>query len=246
TNKERMTTMENLSIASVEKVSEGQIETSVTLVVDATRKATGTALRDLAKRGVLTKQNIERVRARGNEIVAAITALVKEKFAEIAENITGYVKLIFGAETLELDETDGQATIAKAKDTFPGWIDPDFREYGCDVESESTKKTQVTVHEMIKDGTFARIFNGMSDDLNSLCLTQPQIIQFVEKHKKWLRTDGYATFFLFKVGEEIFVALVYFGDVGELEVCAYRFSDGRVWHAEYRHRVVVPQLALAN
>ncbi len=237
--------MKNPSIASDNEVSEGQIETCVTLVTDATRKGTGTALRELAKNGVLTKKNIERVRARGNEVVAEITRIVKEKFAEIAENIAGIVKLISGAEILELDETDGKATIAKAKDAFPGWIDPDFKEYGCDVKSEPTKKAQVSVHEMIKDGTFAQIFNGMGDDLNSLCLTQPQIIQFVEKHHKWLRTDGYATFFLFKVGEEFFVADVGF-HVGRLEVYVRRFSNDFVWRAEDRHRIVVPQLALAN
>jgi hypothetical protein len=236
----------NPSIASDNEASEGQIETCVTLVTDATRKGTGTALRELAKNGVLNKQNIECVRARGNEIVAAITALVKEKFAEIAENIAGIVKLISGAETLELDETDGKATIAKAKDTFPGWIDGDFESYGTNVLGPATQKTQVTVHEMIKDGTFAQIFGGMSDDLNSLCLTQPQIIQFVQKHRKWLRTDGYGTFFLFKVDEEVFVASVYFDVVGRLEVYASRFSDVFVWHAECGHRFVVPQLALAN
>lgn len=238
--------MKNPSIASDSEVSDGQIETCVTLVTDATRKGTGMALRELAKNGVLNKQNIERVRARGNEVVAAITALVKEKFAEIAENIADIVKLISGAEILELDETDGKATIAKAKDTFPGWIDPDFKGYGCDVKSEPTKKTQVTVYEMIKDGTFAQIFGGMSDDLDSLCLTQPQIIQFVQKHRKWLRTDGYATFFLFKVGDGFFVAGVYFYGGGRLGVRVDRFSYDYVWRAEDRHRVVVPQLALAN
>jgi len=238
--------MKNPSIASDSEVSDGQIETCVTMVTDATRKGTGTALRELAKNGVLTKQNIERVRARGNEVVAEITRVVKEKFAEIAENIAGIVKLISGAETLELDETDGRATIAKAKDTFPGWIDPDFKKYGCDVKSAPTKKAQVSVHEMIKDGNFAQIWNGMSDDLNSLCLTQSQIIQFVQKHRKWLRTEGYGTFFLFKVGDEFFVAHVFFYDVGQLEVHVGRFSRDDVWYAEYRRRLVVPQLALAN
>lgn len=242
--------MKNPSIASAREkdseVSDGQIETCVTLVTDATRKGAGTALRELAKNGVLNKQNIERVRARGNEVVAAITALVKEKFAEIAENIAGIVKLISGAETLELDETDGKETIAKAKETFPGWIDPDFKGYGCDVKSEPTKKMQVSVHEMIKDGTFTQIFNGMSDDLNSLCLTQSQIIQFVVLHRKWLRTEGYGTFFLFKVGNEFFVADVYWYDDGRLKVLVNRFSDDGVWRAEYRPRIVIPQLALAN
>lgn len=237
----------NPSIASDDtKASDGQIETSVTLVVDATRKATGVALRDLAKRGVLTKQNIERVRARGNQVVAAITALVKEQFAEIAENIVGIVKLISGAEVLELDETDGKETIAEAKATFTGYLDSDFKNYGANVPSSATGKMNVTVHKMIKDGTFAQIFGGMSDDLNSLCLTQPQIIQFVKKHRKWLRTDGYGTFFLFKVGDEFFVAGVRVFDGGRLMVGAVRLSFAYVWDAGSHRRIVVPQLNLAN
>ena len=232
--------MKNPSIASDNKVSEGQIETCVTLVTDAVRKGTGTVLRELAKNGVIDKQNIERVRARGNEVVAAITALVKEKFTEIAESVVDFVRLISSAETLELDETDGKATIAKAEDTFPGYIDGDFKNYGCDVESEPTQKTKVSVHEMVKDGTFFQIFNSMSNDLNSLCLTQEQIIQFVKKHRKWLRTDGYATLFLFKVGDEFFVAHVRFYSDGQLRARVYRFSYDRVWRASYRYRIVVP------
>ena len=33
---------------------------------------------------------------------------------------------------------------------------------------------------------------------------------------------------------------------GELMAYVRRFSDGRVWYAEDRHRVVVPQLALKS
>ncbi len=239
--------MKNPSIASEEtKVSDGQIEACVALVTDATRKAAGAAIRELVRNGVLTKQNIERVRARGNEVVAEITQIVKEKFAGIAENIVGIVRLISGAETLELEGTDGKETIAKAKSVFTGWVDPDFRGYGCDVESRPTKKTKITVHEMIKDGTFAQVFNGMSEDLNSLCLTQPQIIGFVKKHRKWLRTDGYATLFLFKVDSEFFVAYVYLNGDGGLRVRVHRFSDDDVWAAESRLRIVVPQLTPAS
>lgn len=236
--------MKNPSIASADnEVSDGQIEACVTLVTDAARKATGVALRELAKNGVLDKQNIERVRARGNEVVAEITRIVKEKFAEIAENIAGIVKLISGAETLELEPTDGKETMARAGDLFTGYLDSDFKSYGTDVKGKPTEKTNVHVHEMIKNGTFAQIFGGLSGNLDELCLSQAQIIQFVKKHRKWLRADGYATFFMFKVGDEFFVASVHVIADG-LEVGVDRFEDGHVWYAKYRLRVVVPQLAL--
>jgi hypothetical protein len=175
-----------------------------------------------------------------------VASWLPPKEEDDTSNSVGFVKLISGGEVLELDETDGKETIAKAKDTFPGWIDPDFKAYGCDMKSEPTKKTRVSVHEMIKPGTFAQIFNGMSDDLNSLCLTQSQIIQFVQKHRKWLRTEGCGTLFLFKVGkgedDELFIARAYFGDDGLLVIRVNGLSYDRVWDARHRRRVVVPQL----
>ncbi len=234
--------MKNPSIASDNEVTAGQLETCVTLVTDATRKATGVALRELVKNGVLNSQDVEKVRARGHEVVSAITALVKEKFAELAENIAGCVKLISGAETLSLDATDGSEMIGTADDLFTGYLDGDFKNYGCNVKSKPTGKMNVAVHEMIKDGAYAKIFGYMSEDLNILCLTQPQIIQFVKKHRKWLRTDGYTTLFLFKVGEEFFVAYVSLDSDGFLGVFVGRFSRGLVWNAENRRRFVVPQL----
>lgn len=47
--------------------------------------------------------------------------------------------------------------------------------------------------------TFAKIFTSFRGDLDKLCLTQHQIKAFCKKHANWLRTNGYATFFLFKV-----------------------------------------------
>jgi len=226
--------------SSSSEVSEGQFEVCVRLVVDATRKATGVVLRELIESGVLTKQNIERVRARGDQVVAKITQTVKETFAEIAENIVGLVKLISGAATLELDATDGQETLANAQDTFAGWIDPNFKGYGCDVESGPTKKIPVSVYEMTSDGTFDQIFHGLSVDLDCLCLTQPQIINFV---KKWLRPENCQTFFLFKVKDEFFVASVYWHYARELRLIVHRFSSNYVWLARDRCRLVVPQLA---
>jgi len=168
---------------------------------------------------------------------------------KLVESISGYLRLISGAESITLDPTDGNETIAQAKDLFTAGIDADFRNYGCDVASDPSGPTSVTVHEMVKDGDFRAIFGSLSEKLDTLCLKQTQIIQFVQKHRKWLRTEGYATFFLFKVGDEFFVARVYVNSVDRLLVHVLRFMHGHVWAAKSRFRVVVPQLApmaLAN
>ncbi|MES3032261.1 MAG: hypothetical protein V4699_03425 [Patescibacteria group bacterium] len=222
-------------------ITSGQQEQCVTVIKDAARKAGEAAISELSASGVINSENFQRVLGWGDQLVPVFQAFVKEKIAELAENIAGCLKLISGAEVLTLEPTDGKETIAEASALFNGWIDGDFKEYGCDVESKPTVAQKVVVHEMIKNGDFSRIFGGLSDTLDALCLTQPQIIQFVKKHRKWLRTDGYATFFLFKVGDEFFVARVCVLSDGVLFAFVDRFSRGNVWYAEDRRRVVSPQ-----
>ena len=153
-----------------------------------------------------------------------------------------FLCLISGGENLILDPTDGTRTIATAPDVFPGWIDPDFERWGTNHPGQATSETPVAVYEMAKDATFAQMFGSLSGDPRRLCLTQGQIINFCQKHRQWLRTDGYATFFLFEVGGKLFVAYVNFSDGGRLRAPAHQFAHSHVWHAEHRPRLVLPQL----
>ena len=152
-----------------------------------------------------------------------------------------YLKLLSGAETLMLDALDGKETLATAKETFPSGIDGDFKNWGTNKPGIATKEQAVDVHELVKDGTFAQMFGSLGTDLDKLCLTQAQIKNFCKKHPQWLRQNGYATFFLFKVEDQFFVANVNV-DSGGLRVDVFRFGSDRVWNTESSHRVVVPQL----
>lgn len=221
-------------------ITTGQREQFGTVVKDAARKAAEEGVTELEQGGALDGDSIQRVLEKGGDLAAKLKAFVKTTLAEMAESIRGCLKLISGAETLTLDPTDGKKTIARAGDLF-FYLDGDFKAYGCDVPGKPSQGGPVQVHEMVKDGTFAQIFGGLSDNLDSLCLEQDQIIQFVEKHRKWLRTDGYGTFFLFKVNGEGFVAGVRVDSGGRLDAGVYRFSYDSVWRAESRPRVVVPQ-----
>lgn len=138
-------------------------------------------------------------------------------------------------------KTCASDTIARA-DTVFSYIDSDFENWDTDKKSPKTKETEVAVLEMTKDATFTEMFTHPED----MVLTQAQIIEFVKEHKDKLCTDGYNTFFLFKVDSCFFVARARFGDDGRLGVFVSRFSDDDVWCAEHRHRIVVPQLALKH
>ncbi|KKT26652.1 MAG: hypothetical protein UW11_C0007G0001, partial [Parcubacteria group bacterium GW2011_GWA2_43_9b] len=94
-----------------------------------------------------------------------------------------------------------------------------------------------------KDATFSQMFGDLSSDVRRLCLTQHQIKNFVKKHRNWLRTEGYATFFLFESKGHFFVASVDVHSGGRLYVSVRLFGSAHVWDAELRRRLVVPKLA---
>ncbi len=152
-----------------------------------------------------------------------------------------------------LPATDGQRTMVRAKDMFPGYFGKDYANWGTDVPGKATPEMPFQVYELVMDGKFAQIFGGFARPLGELCWEQDKILAFVEGHPERLHPQGYGTFFLFKVKfkentenkrEEFFVANVY-RDGGQLKAHVFRFSFDSVWPAGYRYRFVVPQLASA-
>jgi len=153
-----------------------------------------------------------------------------------------YSRIISGGEKLIIEPTDGSRGLADATDVF-ACIDADFKNYGADELGQPTAAMPVVVREMCKDANFAQMFDELNSDREKLCLTPHQIKIFVQNHRRWLRTDGYSTFFLFKSQSNFFVARVSFGFGGGLRVRVGQFGRSVVWGAEYRRRIVVPKLA---
>ncbi len=141
--------------------------------------------------------------------------------------------------------TSGNATIANASKVFTGFLDSDFQIWGTNKSGEDTEPTETHIYEMLKDGTFADLFGSVCSDLDLLCLTQGQIIEFARNNRDLLRQDGYGTFFLFKVDAQLVVADVFVsGD--ELKASVVHFSDKCVWRTSLRYRLVVPQQKLVS
>lgn len=154
-----------------------------------------------------------------------------------------YLRRLYAEEDIVLIPTNGTKTIAQAQNVFTWGIDSDFTNWNLHVPAEPTGIAKVSVHEMFEqDGTFAEIYGSLGRPLDQLCLTQHQGIDFCVKHKDRLRQEGYATFFLFKVGAKYFVARVIVVSDGGLRVGVSHFSSGSVWSARYRYRFVLPQL----
>ena len=158
------------------------------------------------------------------------------KLLEKTNNQNEYLTLI--KETLIVEKLDGKEFIHGDRKVFKSYIDDDFKNWKLNQASEATKETAVQVHELVEDATFAKMFTSLSGDLDKLCLTQHQIKRFCVKYPGQLSQSG-ATFFLFKLNGEYFVANVFvFGD--GLCVCVRRFESVNLWGADDGHRLVVP------
>ncbi len=183
-----------------------------------------------------------------NQNASSSKISTKEKVA--LENIAGCLRLISGAEILTLDPTDGQETMAEAGELFNAGLDGDFKMWKTNVKGSPTQSQKIVIHEQIKDGRFEQIYGGIGDNLDRMCLSQAQIIQFFKRktYKNYLIHEkpgdaGYGWFrFLFKVGDEFFVADVFVSSGGGLGANVRRFANSFVWIAESRGRFVVPQL----
>lgn len=153
------------------------------------------------------------------------------------------LRLLSAGTAITIAPCDGTQILAQAKKTFPSGIDSDFKNWGLDKPGKPTAETAVQVYELEKNATFAKMFGSLGNDLDKLCLTQNQIKTFCENHSRFLRTDGYGTFFLFKEDEQFFVASVSVFSSGPY-VYVRRFEDDCTWGADGARRVVVPQLTV--
>ena len=155
------------------------------------------------------------------------------------------LKLISGSAPLVIEPSNGQETVAGATDVF-SYIDSNFEHWGCDAPGAPTGLMPVSVYELAQDGAFAELFGDFGVEPDYLTLTQAQIKQFVKLYPHWLKSGGNGTFFLFKIGTEIFVAAVFLFSDGRIGVRLRRFSLERVFRAIKLHRLVVPQLKRAR
>jgi len=185
------------------------------------------------------------------EAIGVCSQALTDYFKKVKE-AKQILRLISGGQTIRLKALDGTRLIYKARETFKGHIDSDFKNWGLAKKGVATPETLIQIHEMVGDGTFMDIFRSLPGTWNQKWLSQDQLIEFCQSFPDWLRPDGYGTFVLLKKDEnkvidennpaENLVAASVHVHSGGLLARVRQLGRDDLWHAEYRHRAVVPQL----
>lgn len=153
-----------------------------------------------------------------------------------------FLQRCFAAEKIVLGWNKGEEIIARAGRIFVRGIDSIFTDRQFKAPSQKTPATTLKVYELIRGGTFMDVYKSLDCPLEQACLTQAQIIMFCKEHWDKLCGCGYGTFFLFRAGDDFFVACIEKDLDDRLGVHARSVSFDTIWDASSRHRFVVPQL----
>src|SRR5258708_4632216 len=172
--------------------------------------------------------------------------LLPDEIDESEANI--YLRRIFAEQTVKLVATVGGIVNERlVRMTFSGDIDSRLLTW----KSKPMPPTNVEIHDMIADATYAELFPSLAADLNLLRWQWVQVLEFCDEHRDKLRAGGYSTFFLITTDGEpvakdlsnVFVARVALGDNGQPEAYVNPFSHRIVWSAGNHHPLVSPQFA---
>ncbi len=150
------------------------------------------------------------------------------------------------SEGLVIDPCNGEEIIDEARDVF-WYIDSEFGNLFR--LKKPTKETKVNVYELQKDATFKQIFESIDSNLERLCLTQAQIINFIRKHGIYFRNYKQAIIFLLNIKKEFLVVIAALNALGGFDVILWNInflwdinSDLTIY-GNRRWVVVIPQLS---
>jgi len=131
----------------------------------------------------------------------------------------------------------GNTTINRAKETF--FHVSSFEYIGLDKEQIASEETEVNVYQSTQMfTTFSEMYNSLGVDLNKLCFTQSQIINFCQKNSQYLCQGG-PTFFLIKNNDKFLVVRIHSFANG-LQASFDPFNDKNPLEDVSKYHLVVP------
>jgi len=138
-----------------------------------------------------------------------------------------------------LPATKGTVTIAGATEVFDvRGLHTSFVDCCKRSQSVDTDTAWVSVQEMVGDGTYKQVIASLTQQPLTLALSQGQNVTFCSINRRYLLSQEFCTFFLVRVGDQLFVSKV-FARHGFLENHVEPFGSEDVWRGSNRRRWVV-------
>jgi len=181
----------------------------------------------------VSKYSVERISEKSNLLVRGLQQLGL---------LSKTLKLISGGEVVKIGALDGSRIFSFSDGDLFRCVFFDMK--GLDTEGHAikTNETEVLVYELVKEATPFEMFSSLNKDFEQLCLSQHQILEFLDKYKEY--AGGKTNHFLFKSDGKIFIAQIcvdsddskrLFGGVLENDSTAWKYP------ADGHFRVVVPK-----
>lgn len=119
------------------------------------------------------------------------------------------LKLISTGDKIVVRSLDGTRTIQSSQEMFPN-IFSDYLDHKIDSHIQATKETEVLVYDTVKESKIYDMFNSLDRDFEEMCLTQNQILEFIDKYKDYkIPPDKHVVYmFLFKVKDAVFCSQI--------------------------------------
>ena len=168
-----------------------------------------------------------------------IAAVVRVKAVGIPKiKRYGYLEHVPFDREVILDPINSRIIPGGTIEDFFSGINIDFKSYGFDANSFSTKKIKVAFFKIIKQGNFSQLVKGFGKDIDSLSITPSHLMQFVREQSDKLQLD-HSTSVILKRGKDYRVARL-FWHRKKLRMNIRSFSSGYLWRSKFNPQIVLP------
>lgn len=158
----------------------------------------------------------------------------------MAPHRTPFLALVEEKERITIPALPGNEWIFDAKDAF-FFIDKEFETLRDASENPETDLVEIETYDTRESAKFVEMFTSIAYDLDLLCFTQGQLVWLVRNRKEWLAKGHSPKHFLFRNGDQYFVAIVLVDTNMMPNVAVDPLGTKTVWNAELPLQVVVPR-----
>ena len=158
--------------------------------------------------------------------------------------LTKTLRLISGGETIRIRALDGSRVFKFEDGDLFKYVFFDLAGFDTNEHPIKTDEAELLVYELAKDANIYQMFNSLNKSFDQLCLTQNQILEFLDEYKKYSKNK--TNHFLFKSDGKIFVAQICADPDDSKRLFGGHISDddinGSVYPANgVSFRVIVPK-----